>query len=206
MSSRETGVPATGLDRFFRTSEHADGFFHPETLTRFLGKYLVEVEALFGPRDPSFTILGIELVDTEHSEPRIWFPPSSPERKHVIVHLMPDPEDCERDCAARLRWQLAHECVHLLDPHPGAANVLEEGLCTWYQNHAEPKPFRQPKGGSYAEALALANPLMDELPDVIRHLRQTGHRIRCITSEVLREACPRIQQNLSVKLTQTFSG
>ena len=32
-------------------------------------------------------------------------------------------------------WQIAHECVHLLDPTPrGGSNFLEEGLATWYQN------------------------------------------------------------------------
>ena len=32
-------------------------------------------------------------------------------------------------------WQVAHECVHLLDPvERGAANFLEEGLATWFQD------------------------------------------------------------------------
>ena len=133
-----------------------------------------------------FTILGIELVDSPTEKPHLWFPNTDPAWKHVIVHLSPQPLDNARVA----RWQLAHECLHLLDPRLPPTNVLEEGLATWYQNKAVPVTFAPCE--PYIEAERLVYPLMDELPAAIRLLRKAGYRIGGLTAEQLQEVCPQI--------------
>jgi len=49
-------------------------------------------------------------------------------------------------------WQLAHECVHLIDPHKDPTNFLEEGLATWYQNQ-KAEGFENSKSYKRAENL-----------------------------------------------------
>lgn len=87
------------------------------TLASRLGQMLRDVETLFGPRNPKFTILGIEFRE---GQPMIWFPGDC---GHIVIQLgtsaMMDHD--------RALFQLAHECVHLLDPVK-EANTLEEAL------------------------------------------------------------------------------
>ena len=187
------------MKQYFVTRLDSDGAYSPRSLPQYLGSYVVDLEQRFGPRDSSFTILGIELVDSPTEEPHLWFPNTDPAGKHIVVHLSPQPLDNARIA----RWQLAHECLHLLDPCLPPTNVLEEGLATWYQNKAVPVPFATPE--PYDEPERLVYPLMDELPAAIRGLRRKGYRIGRLTAEQLQEACPHIQQDLAIKLTETFS-
>ena len=109
--------------------------------------FLAELEGLFGPRDRSFTLLGIDICETPNNHPHLWFPstgvaPDDVTRRssHIVIHLGPD----ALTDPARARWQLAHECVHLLDPwnervDGEPTNCLEEGLASWYQNTRVPE-------------------------------------------------------------------
>src|SRR5882724_13157884 len=97
------------------------GCLYTYTLVSHLSDILDDVERRFGPRDEAFTILGVEFGV---GNPQIWFPSG---RKHVAIQL---------GAAARLNvnealFQVAHECVHLLNP-VRAASVLEEGVATLY--------------------------------------------------------------------------
>ena len=171
------------------------------TLTQRLGYFLTQAEGLFGPRDPSFTILGIELVDSEDVSSQIWYPPSHEDRKHVIVHLSAGALRCEQLAL----WELAHECVHLIDPSRlEQATVLEEGLAVWFQNKEVGKEFMS-ENGSYADAERLVLPLMDSLPGAIRRMRQEKGVTLCdITAELLREYCPHLSLSLCRKLVEAF--
>jgi hypothetical protein len=79
------------------------------TMASRLGQMLGKVEATFGERDRTFTVLGIEFRD---AVPQVWFPGNC---GHIVIQLglvaMQD--------STRAMFQLAHECVHLLDPAPG---------------------------------------------------------------------------------------
>lgn len=89
----------------------------------------------------------------------------------------------------RATWQLAHECVHLLDPKPHKpyGNALEEGLATWFQ--LEPRYHESwlhfyiarnshKLGGPYAEARGLvATAIPFGLIRAVRKARSTGARI-----------------------------
>ena len=186
----------------FVTRKNSDGGFSL-TLTRHLGLFLSDIESRFGPRSTSFTILGIELVETD-GNPQIWFPTTTEDHKHVIIHLSKNAIDCE----ALARWQLAHECVHLLNPRNntlyGTTNVLEEGIARWYQNHKEGHQFAETDSG-YAEAENLVGPLMKVLPDAIRGIRQKEDiPIGDVKKDVLCKYCPEVTPKTAKRLTQPF--
>ena len=181
------------------------------TLPLYASTFLADIEPLFGPRDPSFTIVGIEIDATSGACPHLWYPdsgipPDDPDRRsrHVVIRLasnvLTDP--------TRARWQLAHECLHLLDPwnervDGRPANWLEEGLAAWFQNRHVPEA--EYHEGQYALAENLVLPLMDELPNAVKLIRgERRLRISAITPDVLREYCPRFNDETLLKLCQPF--
>ena len=174
---------------WFKVRKDNDGNWVP-TLTQHLGHFLHDLESRFGKRDQSFTILGIEFLDpASYPNPQTFFHLTNPdELKHVAVQLN------SYNNPKILLWQLAHECVHLLDPRKGEWNVLEEGLASWYQDlmvqgigRGDTKEDRR-----YEEAKTLVVPLMDQYPDVVRNIRAQGVRICDISVEQLRSHCPGI--------------
>ena len=175
------------------------GNSHPVTLAEYTSYYLSELERLFGPRDKSFTLVGIDICRTPGVPPHPWYPGTG-NRKHIIIRLAPN----AAANPALARWQLAHECLHLLDPTivkgDGRATLLEEGLATWFQNTFVPEvAFRE---GQYAEAEALILPYMNVLPDAVRKIRLGGVRIIDIQSATLREHCPGISEETAQWLCQ----
>ncbi len=76
-----------------------DGKDHTRTLAYQLSKMLHMVEELFGPRDYSYTILGIEFAS---DGPQIWYPRN---HRHIINSQLP-----------KAYYQMAHETIHLLAP------------------------------------------------------------------------------------------
>ena len=107
-----------------------------------------------------------------------------------------------RDCDWA-RWQLAHECVHLLDPGVPPTIVLEEGIAGWYQNRKSPWRPGNP-APSYANALALVEPLMEVLPETIQRIRARGIQMRHMTSTDLAEGCPELSAHTTMELTRRF--
>ena len=197
----------------FTTTSNEGGRYSPMTLPMYAGKFLADLERLFGPRDRSFTLLGIDICNTPDYLPRLWFPssgvaPDAPNgrSRYIVIHLGP----AVVSSLARARWQLAHECVHLLDPwnekiDGRPTNWLEEGLAAWYQNNSVPEA--ESHEGSYAVAEDLVKPLMDVLPDAIKRIRQELRlRIGEITPDVLWDHCPGMREETLRKLCQPFSN
>ena len=195
----------------FVTEFRENGSYRPITLPEYASQLLSDIERLFGPRDHSFTLVGIDIDVTLGAFPRLWYPDSGiasddPDRRsrHVIIRLtsnaLTDP--------ARARWQLAHECFHLIDPwneqvDGRPSSWLEEGLAAWYQNSRVPDA--EWHEGLYAFAEDLVTPLMNELPNAIKLIRrERGLRISAITPEVLREYCPGFSEETLTKLCQPF--
>lgn len=175
------------------------GSSHMVTLAEYTSYYLSELERLFGPRDKSFTLVGIDICMTQGSCPHPYYPLTG-KNKHVIIRLAPN-ADTDLIIA---RWQLAHECLHLLDPTivkvDGRATYLEEGLATWFQNTFVPEvAFRE---GQRAEAEAAILPHIKVLPDAVRKIRSGGVRIIDIQSAMLREHCPDISEEAAQWLCQ----
>jgi hypothetical protein len=151
------------------------------TLASRLGHILRILEDRFGPRDRSYTILGVEIGG---ETPQIWYPGNC---KNVVVQIT---RDCLTDMA-RACYQLAHEAVHLLSPTGGRnANNFEEGLAVYFQEAYMRNEFGQtswrPVIPSYERARALLAPHLDAVPDAIRRMRETEPTISRITADAMR--------------------
>ena len=199
------------IHTLFVTKYRKDGSHSPMTLTEWASQFLVDIECLFGPRDRTFTLLGIDIDRTAQGRPHLWFPDSGipvgdPDQRsrHIVIRLGLG----ALNESVRARWQLAHECVHLLDPwcetiDGRPTNFLEEGLATWYQNSEVPKAVCHE--GLYAIAERLVTPLISELPEAVKHIREERKmRIGEITPEVLCAFCPNIDSGTSRKLCDRF--
>ena len=197
----------------FTTEFWEDGSHSPMTLPEHASQFLADIERRFGPRDCSFTLVGIDIDRTPGKSPHLWYPnsgiaPDDAERhsRHIVIRLGPnaltDP--------VRARWQLAHECFHLLDPwnekvDERPANWLEEGLASWYQNSRVPEAEHHE--GLYAAAEDLVRPLVDKLPNAIKRIRlERLLRISEITPDVLRDYCPGFSGKTLRELCLPFPG
>lgn len=201
------------IDSLFTTEFQGDGSSSSITLSNYASRFIADIECLFGPRDRSFTLIGIVIDRTPGNLPQLWFPDSGippgdveGRSKHVVIRLS---RNALTD-SARARWQLAHECVHVLDPwnlrvDGRPASWLEEGLATWYQNTRVPEA--ECHEGLYAVAEDLIRPLMAYLPGAVRSIRQERKlRISEIIPDVLRSYCPGISNQTSWRLCQPFSN
>ena len=198
-------------DSLFTSQLGEDGRYSPITLPVWASLLLAEIEQLFGPRDRSFTILGIEIDKTPERHPHLWFPDSGipsgdaeGRSRHVVIRLGPN----ALSHPSRARWQFAHECVHLLDPwNPKVderpTNYLEEGLATWYQNSRVPEA--ESHEGQYAVAENLVGSLMGELSLAVKQIRQERQvRIGEITPKVLKSFRLELSQETLRNLCRPF--
>ena len=201
----------TVINSLFATKYREDGSHGPMTLPEYASRFLADIEHWFGPRDRSFVLVGIDIDCTPGNSPRLWFPESglAPDdaelrSKHIVIRL----SQVALTDLARARWQLAHECFHLLDPwNPRVdgrpTNMLEEGLATWYQNSRVPEA--ESHEGLYAAAEDLVRPLMGELPSAIKRIRRDRTvRIGEFTSDLLRDYCPEYHEETLQRLCQPF--
>lgn len=201
----------TVIDSLFTSEFKDDGSSSSMMLSNYASHFITDIESRFGPRNRSFTLVGIVIDKNPNNPPQLWFPSSGIELghaelayRHIVIRLNPlalcSPE--------RARWQLAHECFHLLDPWCEAmdgrpTNWLEEGLATWYQN--EIVPAVKCHVGKYAKAEDLVGPLMADLPDAVKRIRQEcALRIGEIPSDILRSHCPAMSEETARKLCQRF--
>src|ERR1700752_1272985 len=102
-----------------------------ENLSRLLidriSYYLLAAESLYGPRDRSFTFLGIELTPEILPQKRAGAVVNGRtcpalERTHVYIKIRNGLE------LPPTYWTLAHECIHLLAPGGLPIRNIEEGL------------------------------------------------------------------------------
>ena len=201
------------IDTLFTTEFREDGSSSSITLSSHASRFIADIEGLFGPRDRSFTLVGIVIDRTPDNPPQLWFPDSGippgdaeGRSRHVVIRLA---SNALTDLA-KARWQLAHECLHLLDPwnervDGRPANWLEEGLAAWFQNSRVPEAECHEE--QYALAEDLVSPLMDELPYAIKRIRrERGLRISEITPDVLQGYCLGMREDISGKLCQPFDN
>ena len=196
----------------FTTSRDANGTYSL-TLAQLTSLFLAEIEKLFGPRDSKFTYVGLEIDTTHNAKPRIWFPhtgypgrESDEPSQHIAIRLT---ESAQNDANIAI-WQLAHECVHLIDPWNIEAegrqpSVLEEGLATWYQNTIVQSVLQDP---TYEAAKSLISPYMPDLATTVKHIR-TQHNIRISTidaPDLLLRHCPEMDPKVAEALCQRFAS
>jgi|ERR1051325_8560065 hypothetical protein len=171
------------------------------TLASRLGDMLFHAEAMFGSRDKSHTVLGVEFVKGDI--PRIWYPKNC---GNVVVQLTEHAmTDNNRAC-----YQLAHEVIHLLAPTGRAvANVFEEGLATWfaswYMATQMGQPMWKPNIPSYQAAMEAVRGLLETSPDAVKKLRATQPAISLLQPDDLRSAFTSLNQDDAERLCGKFS-
>jgi len=142
------------------------------TLATRLGEMLSEAEQKYGPRDLSYTILGVEFAG---ASPMIWYPGDC---KHIVIQLSVDTlSDLPRAC-----YQLAHESIHLLAPTGKRdANNLEEGLATLFGENYATRWFKTPRNcgdTNYETAKSVTQNALNKNPDFIRQIRSNKPSFR----------------------------
>jgi hypothetical protein len=159
---------------------------------------LYEVEQLYGVRDLSWTILGVEFgPDTN----QVWYPGN---RKHVAIQLASNAQESTPLAC----YQLAHECVHLLAPGGGSPSaVIEEGLATVFSEDYVLREFglkdltNMP---TYRAAAALVRELLSIVPNAIQRLRAIEPAFRQLTPETFVAADVLVPPSLVAQLLVTF--
>lgn len=169
------------------TQRLPNGSGYTWTLASRLGEMIYMAEELFGPRDPSYTILGIEFV---FDNPRIWYPGNC---HHIIIQLdLSASTNMSQAC-----YQMAHETVHLLAPTGGQnANNFEEGVAcyfaAYYMKHRLNEPTWRPALQSYKCALKQVAPLLDDDINCVRRLRKQEPSFLKMSREQISTAFPNL--------------
>jgi hypothetical protein len=161
-----------------------------------LGHMIAVAEQQFGPRDKSFTVLGVEFRE---GVPQSWFPGNC---GHVVIQLG---REAMQD-TNRALFQLAHECVHLLDPHAGGTNKLEEGVAARFAlNYMKSIGVVYRNGDQrYDDPCALVDTVLGISADAIKSLRQSDGPLRNIRVEQIRQAFPNLNQQVATELAAPF--
>lgn len=153
------------------------------TLTSRLGRLLNIAEERYGPRDKSYTPLGVEFGG---DGPGLWYPGN---RGNVSIRL-------GRSAAhdpSQAFFQLAHEVIHLLSPSGGRhAPVFEEGLATAFADEqAEAQGLNWSTGSPrYLAAKKLAVRLLTFRADAVMDIRATEPSFRLWTPDLIERAAP----------------
>lgn len=172
------------------------------TIISLLGTILKDAENLYGERDRSFNILGVEMCDQE--QPQTWYPGSWDGQKNVIIQIT---KDCETNLKKAI-FQVSHEVIHCLCPKPGRhANVLEEGLATLFSMYESIKFGTGYNPGSllYISAMEKAEELLSYDETIIKNARMMEPDISLITKEMLLGLHPSIKDDLLEILLKPFS-
>lgn len=169
------------------------------TITSKLGHILRTAEEQYGPRDYSYTILGVEFNQDGH--PRIWYPDDC---KHLIIQIS---MSCIQDIN-RAVFQVAHEAVHCLCPTgTNNANVLEEGLANLFSieytitNGNGVWASNDPK---YTDASELVKQLLSYDNEILKKLRLVQPTISSIDTDLILKINPNVPADLAEKLTVKF--
>ena len=169
------------------------------TLASLLGDMIYEAEKLFGERDYSYTILGVELV---YDGPRVWYPGS---RKQIIIQLSLEAATNMFEAC----YQMAQETIHLLAPTGGPnANNFEEGVSLYfaelYMRERLNAEFPLPSMLSYKTVLDVVRPLLDADRYCVRKLRSQQPSFSKMTKGQLKDVFPYLSADDISFLLQKF--
>ena len=160
--------------------------------------FILELEGRLWKRDPSFSLR--EITNKGDDPPRVAV---SEENKTVDIYLSPD---LWGHIVAL--WELAHECVHCIDPYEcDKTSVLEEGLCVSFQMKQMNKLLskgmpQQTPTPFYKKAWEIVQNYEPEIWDVVKDIRENTHtRIRDIEPEMLCNRIPKMTREDAKILT-----
>jgi hypothetical protein len=136
---------------------------------------LDDAEELFGTRVPPYPYT-YEGVYFGSNVSQLKY---RPEEMKIFIRLSSD----ARNDNAKILWQLAHECTHLLTPARLWTSMLEEGLACWFQMRWAklcPQLFPESKckpeecfaSERFLEAYTLVEELLKRDPQAIKRCRK----------------------------------
>ena len=168
------------------------------TLPSRLSHMLRTAEEVYGRRDLSYTILGVEFSE---AGPQVWYPGNC---NHIVIQLG---IECLNE-PHQAFFQLAHECIHLLSPSGNRnATALEEGLATHFSITYMYETFQAcwyPSMMSYKKACNAVEELLAVDSNAIKQLRQQQSKISSITEDEILAAYPSIKLETAQYLSQAF--
>ena len=182
------------------TQPLSNGNGYTWTLASLLGDMLHMAEELFGPRDPSYTILGIEFAS---DGPGVWYPGN---RKHIVIQLgLQAATDMSQAC-----YQMAQETIHLIAPTGGKhANNFEEGVSCYFAAHYMKErlnePTWRPTPPSYKNVLKQVAPLLDTDIYCVRTLRAQEPSFSKMSQELVSAVFPRLSSKHVEFLLKRFN-
>ncbi len=163
-------------------------------LRPFLEECIQDVQELLGLRDEKYYFPQIRGACRDG--------PYTDTSTHNLAVVLPVSSLTKCDLT-EARWHIAHESIHVLDPHSNPTNYLEEGLATWFQN-IKVDTYTGPRWYPWAEAEKRVAPLMDTLPNALMRFREEQRRLRLrgepstklgdITAELLICYCPETRE------------
>ena len=178
-------------------------------------EYLPTLEQLLGPRDKRFEFRTIRKSDDDR--PRINFVDKYHTNGGCEVDILITDDPWYNKYPDQGTWQVAHECVHFLDPvdfcNEGSC-YLEEGLAAWFQDEPKfhddvvKKYIARMKEGSrlaiYLDAKKRAISCgIDDLTTAVKEIRRSGERIRDITLDDLAKYLD-VDEQILGKLFETW--
>ena len=194
-------MPNIMIDSSMLVTGRLDDGTYKWTLASRLRQMLHMAEHLFGPRDRSYTIFGIEFHE---GNPKIWYPTGG-DGKNIIIRLSPAAAaNMSQAC-----FQMAHETVHLLAPSGGRnATNLEEGVACYFSVYYMKQILNEPAwyypNESYQRVLELVRPRLEENIDCIRRLRERQPSFGDMGKEDIREEFPKSSEADVCFLTSKF--
>ena len=179
-------------------------------------RYIHILEVLFGTRDPRFLFGRIQKSTNQNDVPQIYFPEGFHLNGGCVVNIQISKLPWENYWINQGTWQVAHECVHLLDPGLGGTNIFEEGLASWFQDEPEyhidmvkeyiSRPdFERERVENYRNARNLVRECMPELIPAVKELRSEGVRIRDISPDRLAPLLPDVSREKVKQLCTNFN-
>jgi len=169
------------------------------TITSKLGHMLNIAEEKYGPRDQSYTLLGVEFNQDDH--PRIWYPGNC---KHIIIQIS---MNCINDFN-RAVFQVAHEVIHCLSPMGNkSAIVLEEGLANLFAieyTSTHGNGVWSSVDQKYTDASDLVQQLISIDSEIIKKLRAVQPTISLIDFDLMMRTNRTIPKDLAERLTSKF--
>ncbi|ELY4184344.1 hypothetical protein SMY66_004003 [Cronobacter sakazakii] len=176
------------------------------TLSTRTGFFLGELQERYGPRDTSWTYVGLDFWE---GGPTTWFPGSNvnPSPRNIAIHLSAQAFRNHKEAM----YQLSHECVHLLAPSGGNhAPVMEEGLAKLYSMEIIMRLCNHPRGQdygyspAYSAAASSVLELLNRDNEAIRKLRAVQPAFYKMTPETFAEAGLQVPVDLIAELLRPF--
>lgn len=164
-------------------------------------KVLEDAEALYGPRDTSWNVLGLEVLQVD-AAPAVATSPVA--GKNCVLRISEDVNEAEW----LMDWQLSHEIVHLLSPPSKEdATIFEEGVASYNQHRIAWQWHGRYHVGfkTHQQAFDLVRPLIEAHPEGVRDLRAAnGRRLSPVTSGLIQNHFPCVTAEDAAVLASRF--